>query len=60
MKNHRQLTVSSIQVNDKQVPCIRLSGNWLAENGFKKGRKIHVYVKPGSLLLNLVLPEDEK
>ena len=36
----RRLTVSSIYSNEKQVPAIRLSGNWLVENGFQTGRKV--------------------
>ena len=59
MKNHRQIVVSSVFNKSQKVPYIRLSGNWLAENGFKTGRKIHIYVKPGSLLLSLILPRDE-
>jgi hypothetical protein len=58
MKNHRQIVVSSIHNKHKKVPYIRLSGNWLAENGFKIGRKIQVFVKPGSLLLNLIITEE--
>lgn len=60
MKNHRQIVVSSLFNKNQKVPYIRLSGKWLAENGFKIGRKIHVYVKQGNLLLNIILPEDEK
>ena len=54
MRSHRQIVVSSIHNKSKKVPYIRLSGDWLAENGFKIDRKIRVYVKPGSLLLNLI------
>lgn len=61
MKNHRQIIVSTIYRRNKKVPYIRLSGHWLAECGFQMGQKIHVYVKPGNLNLNLILPEvDEK
>ncbi|NLW47986.1 MAG: type I toxin-antitoxin system SymE family toxin [Firmicutes bacterium] len=59
MKNHRQIVVSSIYNKNKKVPYIRLSGNWLAENGFKIGRKIQVHIKPGSLLLNLITTDEE-
>lgn len=59
MKNHRLMVVGSIYRREKKIPYIRLSGNWLAENGFKIGRKLHVYVKPGSLVIKLIIPEDE-
>jgi hypothetical protein len=56
----RRLTVSSIYANEKQVPAIRLSGNWLVENGFQTGRKVVVDEKPGSLTIRLILGEDER
>jgi hypothetical protein len=59
MKKYRQIVVSSIHNKNKKVPYIRLSGNWLAENSFKIGRKIQVYAKPGSLLLNLIITEED-
>jgi hypothetical protein len=55
----RRLTVSSIYANDKQVPAIRLSGNWLVKNGFQTGRKFVVDEQPGSLTIRLILEEDE-
>jgi Toxin SymE, type I toxin-antitoxin system len=59
MKTHH-LTVGSIHSNGKPVPTIRLSGNWLAQYGFKIGRPFIVYEQPGSLLLRLILPEDDQ
>ncbi len=56
----RRLTVSSIYANDKQVPAIRLSGNWLGKNGFQTGRKFVIDEKPGSLTIRLILEEDER
>jgi hypothetical protein len=56
----RRLTVSSTYFNEKKVPAIRLSGNWLFENGFQTGRKIVVDEKPGSLTIRLLLEEDER
>jgi hypothetical protein len=56
----RRLTVSSIYANEKQVPAIRLSGNWLVKNGFQTGRKVIVDEQPGSLTIRLLLEEDEK
>ena len=57
MKKYRQIVVSSIHNKNKKVPYNRLSSTWLAENSFKIGRKIHVYAKPGFLLLNLIIME---
>lgn len=59
MKTHRY-TVTSIRSHGKLVPCIRLSGTWLAAYGFHPGRKLILYERPGSLLINLILPEDEE
>jgi hypothetical protein len=56
----RRLTVSSTYFNEKKVPYIRLSGNWLIENGFQTGRKIMVDEQPGSLTIRLILEEDER
>jgi hypothetical protein len=56
----RRLTVSSTYFNEKQVPYIRLSGNWLIENGFQTGRKIMVDEQPGSLTIRLILEEEER
>jgi hypothetical protein len=56
----RQLTISSLYYDNKRVPMIRISGNWLAQSGFEIGDKIQIEVKPGSLLINLIMPENEK
>jgi hypothetical protein len=56
----RRLTVSSIYANEKQVPAIRLSGNWLVKNGFHTGWKFQVDEQPGSLTIRLILGEDER
>ncbi len=56
MKTRRH-TVSSTYFNEKKVPYIRLSGNWLIENGFQTGQKIIVEEKPGSLTIRLILGE---
>lgn len=57
--NHRNLSVRSVRAKKEPVPMICLTGNWLAENGFKTGRPIHVYASPGNLSISLILPEDE-
>lgn len=54
--NH--FTVDSISNEGQQVPAIHLSGAWLASHGFQIGRRFIIYEKPGSLVLNLILPED--
>ena len=56
----RRLTVSSTYFNEKKVPYIRLSGNWLVKNGFQTGRKFQVDEQPGSLTIRLILEEDER
>jgi hypothetical protein len=56
----RRLTVSSIYSNEKQVPAIHLSGNWLVKNGFQTGQKFQVDEQPGSLTIRLILEEDER
>ena len=34
-----------------EVPSIRLSGKWLAENGFKSGKQVTVQVEKGQLII---------
>jgi hypothetical protein len=50
MKYHFH-TVYSIQSNDKKVPLIRLSGQWLERCGFKPGCQYTVNELSGCLLL---------
>lgn len=59
MKSHHH-TVSLLHTNQKQVPQIRLSGQWLARNGFQPGCKFIVYELSGYLVLSLPWPEKEK
>jgi hypothetical protein len=59
MKTRRQLTVGSIRKNHQKVPYIRLTGYWLARNGFQIGRSIVVRVRPGGIDLALDTPENE-
>ena len=49
MKNHRQFTVGSLNKNDKKVPFIRLSGQWLVRNGIQIGRSFRVRVRPDGI-----------
>ena len=53
----RRFTVSSIFRKETEVPAIRLTGNWLLNNGFQIGTKYIVHEKPGTLIISLI--EDE-
>ncbi len=59
MKYHHH-TVGSIDINQKRVPHIRLSGQWLDRHGFRPGCKFTVYELTGCLILSLVKPEEEE
>ncbi len=59
MKGQRQYTVGSLHKNNQKVPLIRLSGHWLAQNGFQIGRPIRVRVLSGSISLELQPPKDD-
>ena len=52
MKDHR-LTVGYIYRNEKEVPTIRLSGDWLGRQGFGLGKKVIVREQPGQLVIQL-------
>ncbi len=58
MKDHSG-TVGFYHKNNRKLPLIRLSGQWLTQNGFQIGRPIRVRVRPGSINLELQLPQDE-
>jgi hypothetical protein len=53
-------TVGSIRIKRKQVPRIRLSGQWLDRNGFQPGRKFTVYELSGCLILSLPRPDEKR
>lgn len=55
----RQLTIGYIFTKEKQIPAIRLSGDWLAKNGFQIGRKISVYEKTGEIRIHLNANDDD-
>lgn len=50
----RLLTVSAINTNGKDVPALRLSGDWLTKIGFNHGKKVIVQEKPGQLTIQLI------
>ena len=52
--NNRRLTVGSTYFKEKEVPFIRLSGNWLKNLGFEFGQKVVVREEPGQLVIQLV------
>ena len=52
MKN-RRLTVSYLFIKEREVPMIRLSGDWLKALGFDSGRKVIVREQPGELVIRL-------
>lgn len=49
----RKLTVSYTRFNEKTVPFIRLSGDWLNRQGFNLGKKVIVREQPGELVIRL-------
>lgn len=49
----RKLTVSYIHANQKTVPAIRISGEWLARIGFDLGQKAIIREMPGQLVIQL-------
>ena len=52
MKDHR-LTVGYTYFKEKEVPYIRLSGDWLNRQGFRVSKKIVVREQPGILVIQL-------
>ena len=61
MAEQRQLTVSRLlrpsqaksypKPPERQVPFVRMEGNWLENAGFRIGGKVRVQVEPGRLVL---------
>jgi hypothetical protein len=52
VKDHR-LTVGYTYFNEKEVPYIRLAGDWLNRQGFNVSKKIVVREQPGQLVIQL-------
>jgi hypothetical protein len=50
----RILTVGTVSVGVKDVPALRISGDWLAKVGFCRGKKFIVRERAGELTLQLV------
>jgi len=54
----RMLTVSAVLAGDKEVPALRLSGQWLAKMGFSLGRKVIVQERPGQIIIQAISIEE--
>jgi hypothetical protein len=54
----RLLTVSSVSANGKEVPALRISGDWLAKAGFCGGKNFIIQERAGQLTLQLVTLEE--
>ena len=50
----RRITVGYIYANNRKVPALRLSGNWLSDLGFGSGQKVQIKQLPGELTIQLV------
>lgn len=53
MKDHK-LKVGHAYFKEKEVPLIRLSGDWLKQLGFGLGQRVVVREGPGQLVIQLV------
>jgi hypothetical protein len=53
MKKQRILTIYYIYKNNKRVPYIRLTGNWLKDLGFTQGRKIKLTLENKKIIIEL-------
>jgi len=54
----RMLTVGALTAGGREVPALRLSGQWLAKRGFDRGRKVIVQEKPGQIIIQAVSIEE--
>jgi hypothetical protein len=54
----RLLTVCAVSANGKDVPALRISGDWLAKVGFKLGKKVIIREQPGQLTIQLITLEE--
>jgi hypothetical protein len=54
----RRLTVSTVSANGKDVPALRISGDWLTKVGFCRGKKFIIRERAGELTLQLVTLEE--
>lgn len=54
----RRLTVGYTYFNEKEVPMIRLAGDWLGRQGFSVSKKVIVQEQPGQLVIQLAEEAD--
>jgi hypothetical protein len=54
----RLLTVSNVYTGGKEVPALKISGDWLAKVGFRQGKKFIIQERVGELTLQLVTLEE--
>lgn len=54
----RLITVSSALAGGKEVPSLRISGQWLAKIGFSAGKKAIIQERPGQLTIQLITIEE--
>ena len=54
----RRLTVGYLYANEKEVPMIRLAGDWLNRQGFNVSKKVIVREQPGQLVIQLAEEAD--
>ena len=55
----RILTVSSMGIDNKETPMIRITGKWLEKLGFLSGKKVMIEERYGQLVLKTVKIENE-
>jgi hypothetical protein len=54
----RLLTVSNVNAGGKDVPALKISGDWLTKIGFRQGKNFIVKERAGELTLQLVTIEE--
>jgi hypothetical protein len=54
----RLITIGSISAGGKEVPSLRISGQWLAKIGFRFGKKAIISEQPGLLTIQLISFEE--
>jgi hypothetical protein len=54
----RLLTVSTVSAGGRDVPALRISGDWLAKIGFRRGKKFIIQERAGQLTIQLITLEE--
>lgn len=47
----KNIKITYLYQNDKYVPCIKLTGKWLEQNGFNINDKVKISTSNGILLI---------